>query len=186
MDIIKKKFDGIFEIICKPFKDQRGFFMRTYDVNIFSKIKYINNIVQENHSLSIKKGTIRGLHFQFPPYTETKIVRAIRGEVMDVYLDLRLKSPTFGQWDSIILSSEKMNAIVIPKGFAHGFCTLTDNVEMLYHHDNFYSAEYESGIIWNDEDINIKWPVKNSIISQRDNSFMTFMDFKNKYKGLKL
>ncbi len=184
MEFSQKRLNGVVEIKLKPIFDERGFFMRTYDLNLFEKYGINIKWVQENHSRSIKKGIIRGLHFQFPPYTEAKLVRCIKGAVFDVFVDLRKNSSTFGQWDSIILSEDNHKMVFIPRGFAHGFCTLTDISEVTYKVDNYYNPKYEGGIIWNDEILKINWPAKNPIISYKDRMNMSFGEFKEKYIGL--
>jgi dTDP-4-dehydrorhamnose 3,5-epimerase len=186
MHIIEKKIKGVFEINLKPHKDERGFFMRTYDNKIFEELGIDKKWVQENHSRSMQKGIIRGLHFQVPPFAETKLVRAIRGSVLDVFVDLRKDSPTFAQWDSIILTEDKFNCILIPRGFAHGFCTLTDFCEITYKVDNYYSPEHECGIIWNDKDLNIDWQIDNPILSEKDSKNMCLNDFKTKFEGINI
>ncbi len=186
MKIIERKLKGIFEITLELHEDERGFFMRTYDMKIFKELGIDRTWVQENHSCSVRKGIIRGLHFQLPPYTETKLVRCIRGTVFDVFVDLRKNSPTFGQWGSIELSKDNRKCIYIPRGFAHGFCTLTDISEILYKHDNYYNSDYEDGIIWNDRDLNIKWPVINPLLSKRDQNFRTFEEFVKDYRGIEV
>ncbi len=186
MEIKKYKLKGVYEIILNPYLDERGFFMRTYDEKIFKEYGINNKWVQENHSLSKNKGIIRGLHFQFPPYSETKLIRCIRGAIMDVFVDLRKNSPTFGRWDSIVLSEENNKMVLLPRGFAHGFCTLTKDSEVLYKVDNYYTPEFESGIRWNDPDLNIKWPVEQPILSEKDKNNITFKDFTNKYGGIEL
>jgi len=186
MIIKPKKLKGVFEISLEPLEDRRGFFMRVYDKKIFEKYGIDRNWVQENHSRSIRKGIIRGLHFQFPPYSETKLVRCIRGAVFDVFIDLRKGSPTFGQWDYIILSEENKKMIYIPRGFAHGFCTLTDESEILYKMDNYYMSDAYSGIIWNDPILRIKWPVDKPMLSDKDAKLMTFDEFVKKYGGIEI
>lgn len=186
MEIIEREMNGVFEIRLSPIRDDRGFFMRVMDLNSFNEYGINKVWVQENHSCNVKKGIVRGLHFQFPPYTETKLVRAVSGEVLDVFVDLREDSPTFGKWGSIVLSEHKYNAIYIPRGFAHGFCTLTEHSEIIYKVDNFYSKEYESGIIWNDPDISIGWPTTEgeAILSERDKHHPTLKDFLKDRRGI--
>lgn len=186
MEIKERNFKGVFEIQLDPHEDERGYFMRVYDDTIFKKYKIHKNWVQENHSLSVEKGVIRGMHFQFLPHLETKLVRVVQGEIYDVFIDLRKDSPTFGQWDSIILSAHNYKMIYIPRGFAHGFCTLTKNCEVVYKVDNYYSPEYEGNIKWNDPDLGIDWPVNNPIISEKDLTAKSFKEFIEKYKGLKI
>lgn len=184
MNIKPRKLNGTFEISLNPLKDDRGFFMRTFDDTIFQEHGMTTAWVQENHSRSEKKGIIRGLHFQFPPYAETKLVRCIRGAVLDVFVDLRLGSDTFGRWDSIELSEENKKAIYIPRGFAHGFCTLTDISEILYKVDNYYSKESEAGLAWDDKTIGIDWPAKDLVLSEKDRGNMGFGKFVRVYKGM--
>jgi len=184
MQIVAGKIKGIYVIIPDPFFDERGFFMRSYDVDVFREAGLDRPWVQENHSLSKKKDIIRGLHFQISPRSETKLIRCIRGAVLDVFVDLRLNSQTFGIWDSVELSAENKKMAFIPRGFAHGFCTLTDYSEVLYKVDNYYSKQHEEGLLWNDEDLKIKWPVKTPFLSEKDRSNMTLKEFINKYIGL--
>ena len=185
--IIKKgKIKGIFEINLEPHKDYRGFFMRTYDEKIFGNHRLCKSWVQESHSYSKKKDILRGLHFQFPPYTETKLIRTATGEIFTVVVDLRKGSPTFGKWESMIISESNNKMIYIPRGFALGMSTLTDNCTLLYKIDNYYAPESQGAIKWNDPDIRIIWPVKNPIISERDSKAMSFKEFVEKHGGLKL
>jgi dTDP-4-dehydrorhamnose 3,5-epimerase len=172
MEFIERKLKGVFEITPGPFFDERGFFMRTFDVDVYKENGISSEWVQENHSRTEKRGIIRGLHFQVPPFSESKLVRCIRGEVFDVFVDLRPGSHTFGQWDFINLSEENKKLVLIPRGFAHGFCTLSDISEVMYKVDNFYSREHERGIIWNDPDLAITWPVRDPVLSAKDKSNM--------------
>ena len=184
MHISERKIKDVFEINLNPLFDERGFFMRTYDFKILAKHRLNREWVQENHSRSEKRGTIRGLHFQFPPFVEAKLVRVIRGSIKDVFVDLRKNSPTFGQWDAIILSEDLFNCIYIPRGFAHGFCTISDYSEVIYKVDNYYSPENEGGIIWDDKDLNINWPTKNPILSDKDKKNITLNEFIEKYDSI--
>lgn len=177
---------GTYEITLEPKTDERGFFMRTYDRKIFQKYGLDRNWIHENHSKSIKKGIIRGLHFQFPPYTESKLVRCVRGTIFDVFVDLRKNSPTFGRWDFVELSEENKKMIYIPRGFAHGFCTLTDVSEVVYKVDNNYMPDAEGGIIWNDKKLNINWPAKTPILSKKDADLPSMDEFILKYGGLEV
>ena len=186
MKIKERKFKGVFEIMLAPHLDERGFFMRTYDDKIFAEYSINREWVQENHSRSGKKGIIRGLHFQFPPFSETKLIRAVKGVVLDVFVDLRKGSPTFGLWDSITLSEDNNKCIFIPRGFAHGFCTLTESCDILYKHNNYYNPEFETGILWNDRHIGIEWPTRQPILSSRDRGFQTLKEFVNKHKGIEV
>jgi dTDP-4-dehydrorhamnose 3,5-epimerase len=186
MEIRKLSLHGVFEIVLSPHVDQRGFFMRTYDIEIF-KIQHLHREwIQENHSRTEQKGIIRGLHFQFPPFSETKLVRCIRGAILDVFVDLRSASSTFGHWDSVKLSERNKTMVFIPRGFAHGFCTLEAKSEVVYKVDNIYSKENESGLLWNDPDLKIHWPVDKPILSEKDKRNMTLKEFIEKYKGIKI
>ncbi len=168
--------EGLFEIIPEPHSDHRGFFMRTYDKEIFARNGIDREWLQENHSRTEKAGTIRGLHFQLNPCSETKLVRCIRGRIYDVAVDLRKGSETFGKWLGLELSEENKKLFFIPRGFAHGFCSLTDTAEVLYKVDNVYSPGYERGIIWNDPDLAIKWPVIDPVLSVKDQKNMSLRE----------
>jgi dTDP-4-dehydrorhamnose 3,5-epimerase len=186
MEIKERSIKGVFEITLRPNLDERGFFMRAYDKLLFEKSGLMFKWLQENHSRSEMKGIIRGLHLQRPPFAETKLVRCIRGAVMDVFVDLRESSATFGQWDSIELSEQNRKMILIPRGFAHGFCTLTDESEVLYKVDNIYSKEHELGLLWNDNDLNITWPVADPFLSDKDKNNFTLQEFIKRYKSIKV
>lgn len=177
MKINPLKLEGSFEIIIEKFGDERGYFMETYKRNSFAELGLQTNWVQENQSLSGKKNTIRGLHFQLPPFAQTKLVRAIRGEILDVFVDLRKESKTYGQWDELILSEENCKAVYVPRGFAHGFCTLTENAIIQYKVDNLYAPEHDSGIRWNDPDIGIDWGAETPFLSAKDAQAQFFKDF---------
>jgi len=184
MLIKERKINGVFEIQLKPQKDSRGFFMRVYDEKLFEKYRINKNWVQENHSFSSEKNTIRGMHFQFPPHAEAKLIRVINGAIYDVHIDLRKNSINFGQWDSIQLSRENNKMLFIPRGIAHGFCALTKNCEILYKMDNYYDSDFEGSILWNDQEIGIKWPVDKPILSEKDLNAKSFREFVKKSKGL--
>jgi len=158
---------GVVLIEPKVFEDERGFFMETYKMPDFVTAGIEGNFVQENHSRS-SKGVLRGLHYQNPPFAQGKLVRAVRGEIFDVAVDIRKGSPTWGKWVGVILSEENKNIIYVPAGLAHGFCVLSEIAEVIYKTTNVYSAEAEAGIIWNDEDLNIEWPIKEPILSEKD------------------
>ena len=157
-----------FIINSEPLIDSRGMFERIFCKNEFNKIGLKREIVQINHSLTKKKGSIRGMHYQIPPFAETKMVRCIKGSVFDVIVDIRKCSETFLKWQGEILSSENMKIIYIPEGFAHGFQTLEDDCELLYFHTEFYNNNYERAIRHNDPLINIKWKIDITEISEKD------------------
>lgn len=184
MKIIEREIEGVYEIEPKTYSDKRGFFIRIYAHEVFQKHGIERNWVQDNHSCSTKKGIIRGLHFQFPPHAETKVVRCVRGAIYDVYVDLRKGSKTFGKWGYIELSVDNKKMVYIPRGFAHGFCTLDDNCEVLYKVDNYYKPEAEGGIIWNDQQLQIPWSVETPILSDKDAGLMSLKEFVAKYGAL--
>ncbi len=186
MKFIPRVIKGIVEIQLEPIIDERGFFMRTYDDKVFRENAIHREWVQENNSLSKQKGIIRGLHFQFPPHNEAKLIRAIKGEVFDVFVDLRRGSPTLGHWDFLNLSSSKNNMIFLPRGIAHGFCTLTTDCLLEYKMDNYYAPERAGIIHWNDPDLKIKWPIKYPLLSDRDSKVHSFKEFITEYNGLEV
>ncbi|MEQ9237462.1 dTDP-4-dehydrorhamnose 3,5-epimerase [Coleofasciculus chthonoplastes] len=148
--------------------DHRGEFSRMYCIDELSRVGFGKTIVQINHSLTRSKGTVRGLHFQYPPYAEAKIVSCLQGEVFDVAVDLRKGSPTFVHWYGEVLSADNYKSLCIPEGFAHGFQTLTDDCELLYLHTSSYQPEFEGGLHVQDPDLNIAWPLPIMELSQRD------------------
>jgi len=164
-------------ILIKPkvFEDERGFFMETYKKPDFEKAGIKGDFVQDNHSKS-KYGVLRGLHFQKEPYAQSKIVRCIRGVIYDVAVDLRKNSPTFGKYVGVILSEFNKHQLYIPRGFAHGFVVLSDVAEVVYKVDNVYAPDYEGGLIWNDPDVNIQWPVESPIVSPKDKRLPTLRE----------
>tara|TARA_Y100000588_G_C14266634_1_gene930211 strand:+ start:761 stop:1321 length:561 start_codon:yes stop_codon:yes gene_type:complete len=186
MEIRELAIKGVFEISLEPIEDKRGFFMRTYDSNIFEKFNIDSHWVQHNHSKSISAGIIRGLHLQLPPFSEAKLVRCINGKIMDVFVDLRLGSSSFGKWGKIELSEKNKKIVYIPQGFAHGFCTISDISEIVYQVNNYYSEKHEVGLLWNDPDISIEWPEYDHIISEKDKKNITFKEFIKNYNGIKI
>jgi len=136
----------------------------------FSELGLHFQFVQDNHSLSAHPGVVRGLHYQNEPMAQTKLVRVLSGAIFDVAVDIRPGSPTFGQWVGVILSADNKRQLVVPRGFAHGICTLVPDTQIMYKVDQFYSAEHDRGILWNDPDIGIEWPVSNPILSDKDSN----------------
>lgn len=164
-------------ILIKPkvFGDERGFFMETYKRPDFESAGIKGEFVQDNHSRS-RYGVLRGLHFQREPYAQAKIVRVVRGVIYDVAVDLRKDSPTFGKWVGVILSEFNKWQLYVPRGFAHGFVVLSDVADVVYKVDNVYAPDYEGGIIWNDPDLNIDWPLDEPIISEKDRKWPTLRE----------
>jgi len=162
---------GVWELQPKVLRDARGFFLETYQQQRFADLGIHDVFVQDNHSRSAK-GTVRGLHYQVR-HAQAKLCRVVEGEVLDVAVDIRLGSPHFGKWTSVLLSAEKQNQIFIPQGFAHGFAALTDTVQFLYKCSDFYDPASERGIIWNDPDLAIDWGIADPLISEKDAKFPT-------------
>jgi len=166
---VETSLPDVWELQPKVFRDARGFFLETYNQKRFSEHGILETFVQDNHSRSTK-GTLRGLHYQLR-HAQAKICRVIEGEVLDVAVDIRVGSPRFGKWASVLLSAEKQNQIYIPAGFAHGFMARSDSVQFLYKCSDFYDPNDEHGIIWNDPDLAISWDVSNPLISEKDSRY---------------
>lgn len=178
MKITKTKLDGVVVIEPDVFGDNRGFFMESWNKKKMEEAGLFYDFVQDNHSKSTVKGTIRGIHFQKGDKAQAKLVRCVKGAVLDIAVDLRKNSPTFKQWVSVELSAENKKQLLIPRGFGHGFVTLTDDVEFLYKADNYYAPEADAGIRWNDPDLGVEWGVENPILSEKDKKNLFLKDFK--------
>ncbi|MEE1186720.1 MAG: dTDP-4-dehydrorhamnose 3,5-epimerase [Acutalibacteraceae bacterium] len=150
------------------FEDFRGYYCETYSKRTMAQYGFDIEFVQDNHSLSLKKGTVRGIHFQLNPKAQLKLVRCVRGRVMDYAVDLRKGSPTYKKWVAVELSEENRKQILIPAGFGHAFISLVDNCEVQYKVDELYYPEYDRAIAYNDPEINIDWGIDNPVISQKD------------------
>ncbi|MEZ5346642.1 MAG: dTDP-4-dehydrorhamnose 3,5-epimerase [Pyrinomonadaceae bacterium] len=172
---------GIFEVLPKVFEDERGYFSETYRSDDFKEKGLQTDWVQENQSFSRLKNTIRGLHFQSPPYAQTKLIRVPRGRILDVFVDIRVNSPTFGHWDAIEVSEERRNAVYVSKGFAHGFCTLENDTLVQYKVDSVYSRENEGGILWNDPQLSIDWNCENPLLSGKDRELPLISNLKSPF-----
>jgi len=168
MNFIKTALEGVYIVEPKVFGDHRGFFMESYSKKVFEEAGLYYDFVQDNHSASTVKGTLRGIHFQRGEKAQAKLVRCTKGAVLDVAVDLRPNSPTYKKWVGVELSAENKRQLLIPRGFGHGFLTLTDDVEFLYKADNYYAPEADGGIRWNDPEIGVEWGVDNPILSQKD------------------
>ena len=169
-------------VLIEPhvFKDARGYFLETYKYSEFENAGIHLEFVQTNHSKS-KKGVLRGLHFQNEPNAQGKLVRSIVGEIFDVAVDIRKGSPTYGKWIGEILSAENKKILYVPVGFAHGFCVLSDGAEMLYKCTAEYATKSEQGIIWNDPELSINWPIKNPIVADKDKTMKTLEETDNHF-----
>ena len=169
MNVIKTAIEGMVIIEPRIFKDQRGYFFESFSQKEFNEKVMPINFVQDNESMS-SYGVMRGLHFQRPPYTQSKLVRCTKGKVLDVVVDIRKNSPTYGQHVAVELTEDNHRQFFIPRGFAHGFVVLTDEVIFQYKCDNFYAPQYEGAIAWNDPDLNIDWmvPADKIILSEKD------------------
>ena len=168
MKVVSTEIDDLFIIEPQVFGDSRGWFMESWSQKKMEEKGLFYNFVQDNHSFSAVKGTLRGLHFQKGSSSQAKLVRCVRGAVFDVAVDLRKNSKTYKKWVGCILSEENKKQFLIPRGFAHGFLTLTDNVEFVYKADNYYDPQADRNIIWNDEEINVDWGIENPILSEKD------------------
>ena len=178
MNLIKTKIDGLVVLQPTIFKDNRGSFIESFNKKNINNLIGNINFVQDNQSKSFK-GVLRGLHFQKPPYTQSKLVRCINGTVLDLAVDLRKNSKTYGCFKTTILSDDNNKQLFIPKGFAHGFVTLSETAIFSYKVDNYYNCDFESGILWNDPDLNIDWKIKETeiIVSKKDSNLTTFNNF---------
>lgn len=170
----KTKLQGAFEIHLELKPDERGFFARCWCQKEFENNKLNPRLVQCNVSFSSRKGTLRGMHYQVPPYAEAKIVRCTRGAIYDVILDLRPQSPTFKSWVALVLTAERRNMAYVPEGCAHGFLTLEDETEVFYQMTEFYNTESARGLRWDDPAFQISWPRRVEVISERDRSYPDF------------
>ena len=168
MTFIRGNLEGVWIIEPKVFGDNRGFFMETWSRRDFEENGLFYDFVQDNHSSSTLKGTLRGIHFQRGSKAQAKLMRCVRGAVLDVSVDLRPSSPTYKQWQAVELSEENRRQILIPRGFGHGFLTLTDHVEFLYRADNPYAPEADTGLLWNDPELGIEWGIESPILSEKD------------------
>jgi len=176
MRLIKTNIKDLFVIEPKIYIDDRGWFYESYNKREINKLGINLNFVQDNHSLSLKKGILRGLHFQNHPSAQTKLIRCVKEKIWDVVVDLRKTSETYLKWFSIELNPLNKKQLLIPKGFAHGFLTLEDNTEVIYKVDNYYDSKLDRTIKYNDPEIGIEWPSKNISLSKKDSSALNLKD----------
>lgn len=181
LKFLETNFEGVYIIEPQLNQDNRGYFMESYNKLQFEQHGILNNFIQDNQSLSLDAGTIRGLHYQLAPFAQAKLVRVLKGEIFEVLVDLREHSPTYKKWEGFLITAQNKKQLMIPKGFAHGFCTLTSNTEVLYKVDNFYSPKHDRGISWDDPDLEIKWPVDNPILSEKDKNHPTFKEAEKEF-----
>ena len=171
---------GAFTITPPVFQDTRGHFSVTYQEAAFAEHGLSTHWVQDNQSFS-KHGVIRGFHFQRPPHTEAKLVRVLHGEIIDVIVDLRKESATYGQWEQVNLSADNRRMIYVPRGFGHAFCVVSDDAVVSYKVDNHYTPAASTGILWNDPTLNVPWPVETPILSDKDQELPVFAEFETPF-----
>lgn len=168
----------------KRFSDNRGFFSETYNKRLLQEAGINAEFIQDNHSRSADVGTVRGLHFQLPPWGQTKLVRVVRGSALDVIVDIRAGSPTEGRHAAVVLSVEEWNQVLVPVGFAHGFCTLEPDTEIQYKVDGYYAPEHERGLAWDDPALGIDWPVspEAAVLSDKDRRNPTYAELEPAFR----
>jgi dTDP-4-dehydrorhamnose 3,5-epimerase len=176
---IETSLPGVYELRPQICRDARGFFMETYNRAEFAKLGIPEMFVQDNHSRSVKH-TLRGLHYQMH-HPQAKLCRVVEGDALDISVDIRIGSPHFGKWTSVLLSANDYNQIFIPVGFAHGFLALTETVQFLYKCSDFYDPSDEHGVLWNDPDINISWGVASPLVSERDSKNSKLIDIPREF-----
>jgi len=178
MDVTPTEIPEVRIVRPRRFADERGYFCETYNRKSFEAAGFADIFVQDNQSLSRRRGTVRGLHFQIPPAAQAKLVRVLKGSILDVAVDIRRGSPSYGRSVAVTLTAEEGDQLYIPAGFAHGFCTLVDDVEILYKVTSPYSASHERGIAWNDPDLAIDWPVPDrlAVLSDKDRTLGRLRD----------
>ena len=181
MEILKEPMKGLLVLQPKVFEDNRGYFYESYNFDTFKSLGIKETFLQDNQSLSTQKGVLRGLHFQNEPFAQAKLVRVVTGSVLDVVVDIRKESPTYGQHFGITLTGQNKTQLYIPRGFAHGFLTLENNSLFNYKCSNIYNKDSEDGILWNDTDLGIDWGINDPILSEKDTLNQRFSDFNSKF-----
>jgi dTDP-4-dehydrorhamnose 3,5-epimerase len=178
MNITPQNIPDVWLISPRKFGDDRGFFSETFRKAALSELGFDRDFVQDNHSMSGAKGTVRGLHFQLEPHQQDKLIRVIHGAVLDVAVDIRPHSPTFGRHVAVELSAGNWNQLLVPRGFAHGFQTLTENCEVLYKVTDYYAPHAEKGLLWNDPALGVSWPIAaaDTLLNARDASWPKLAD----------
>jgi dTDP-4-dehydrorhamnose 3,5-epimerase len=181
LKITRTKLDGVLIIETDVFGDNRGFFTESYNKQRFHEAGITHDFIQDNHSYSAEAGTLRALHYQLAPKAQTKLVGVIAGAIYDVAVDIRQGSPTFGEWVGCIISESNKRQLLVPKGFAHGFCTITPHTQVIYKVDSLYSKEHDRGILWSDPELGIDWPMTNVVLSEKDKVHPLLRDADNNY-----
>jgi dTDP-4-dehydrorhamnose 3,5-epimerase len=182
MDVKALSLPGLMLLKPRRFADSRGYFAETYNERTFAAAGITLKFVQDNQSFSLARGTVRALHFQLPPAPQTKLVRVLQGTVFDVGVDLRAGSPTYGRWEGVTLTADGGEQLLVPRGFAHGFCTLEPNTVVAYKVDEFYVPATDNGLIWNDADLAVDWPITGeAVLSDKDQKLGRFKDFKSPF-----
>lgn len=181
MQIIESEIPDVKVICVDRHVDMRGSFSETYNAGTFAGLGMSDTFVQDNHSVSVRRGTVRGLHYQTPPFAQAKLVRVVSGAILDVAVDLRRRSATFGRHARVRLSAENCNQLYVPAGFAHGFCTLAPDTEVIYKVTSFYAPAHDAGLAWDDPDLQIDWPVERTeaVLSPKDAGLPRFRDVAN-------
>ncbi|WP_242142345.1 MULTISPECIES: dTDP-4-dehydrorhamnose 3,5-epimerase [unclassified Bacillus cereus group] len=182
MEIVETHFQHALLLQPRLFEDHRGFFTESYNWKQLQKLGVSYSFIQDNLSFSAKAGTVRGLHFQKAPKAQTKLIQVLKGAIYDVIVDLRVSSPTYKEWKGFILNEENHRQLLVPKGFAHGFCTLVPNTLVMYKVDEYYSADHDDGLYWNDESLAITWPVREPVLSEKDKALPTFDQYHDCFK----
>ncbi len=179
MQVKATKIPSVLLLTPRYFNDARGYFVETYNARGARDAGLMAEFVQDNQALSLKRGTVRALHFQVPPKVQAKLVRALRGSIYDVAVDLRAGSPSYGRWVGATLTAQGGEQIFVPRGFAHGYCTLEDNTEVAYKVDDYYAPDCERGLAWDDPTLSIRWPVSaaDAVLSEKDRKLPRFADF---------
>lgn len=182
MNVIETTIKGLLIIEPAVFEDNRGYFFESYNEKVFKERDINSNFVQDNQSKSTY-GVLRGLHYQLEPFSQAKLVRVLRGAVLDIAVDIRQNSPTYKQWEAVELSAENKRQMYIPRGFAHGFLVLSDTAEFFYKCDNFYSKAHEAGIRYDDPELNIDWLISSEkiLLSEKDNQLPVFHEAQNNF-----
>lgn len=181
MKIVETNFTDAKLLEPRLFGDERGFFTESYNKKVLETLGITYSFVQDNVSYSAQAGTIRGLHFQKNPKAQTKLIQVMQGAIYDVIVDLRKDSPTFKQWRGYILSADNHRQLLVPKGFAHGFCTLVPHTTVMYKVDEYYSADHDSGLLWEDKELAIPWPVTNPILSDKDRILPLLQEYEDSF-----